>query len=139
MVLLRQQTEQLMAALRKIPGSIDIKQDWNNRVFTAMIDVDQARARRVGVTSKDVADTLEFFVDGSTTTNFHQGNIQIPIVGRGIPAERYSPEDLLTLGINPSSGEGSVPLNQVADFFTKPLQGALFRKFRALILNLDEK
>eukprot|EP00957_Ditylum_brightwellii_P212306 15367176-Ditylum_brightwellii.AAC.2 len=29
--------------------------------------------------------------------------------------------------------------NMVADFFTKPLQGALFRKFRALILNLDEK
>ena len=116
---LREQAEQLMAAIRDLPGSLDIKQDWNNRVFTAMIDVDQARARRVGVTSKDVADTLEFFVDGSTTTNFHQGNIQIPIVGRGIPAERYSPEDLLTLGINPSSGEGSVPLNQVADFFTK--------------------
>jgi multidrug efflux pump subunit AcrB len=116
---LREQAEQLMAAIRDLPGSLDIKQDWNNRVFTAMIDVDQARARRVGVTSKDVADTLEFFVDGSTTTNFHQGNIQIPIVGRGIPDERYSPEDLLTLGINPSSGEGSVPLNQVADFFTK--------------------
>jgi len=26
----------------------------------------------------------------------------------------------------------------IGDFFTKPLQGALFRKFRALILGLDE-
>jgi multidrug efflux pump subunit AcrB len=119
MDVLQQQAEHLMAALRKIPGSLDIKQDWNNRVMTAMIDVDQARARRVGVTSQDVADTLEFFVDGTTTTNFHQGNIQIPIVGRGIPAERYSPENLLTLGISPSSGETSVPLNQVADFYTE--------------------
>jgi multidrug efflux pump subunit AcrB len=116
---LKQQTEQLMASLRKIPGSIDIKQDWNNRVFTAMIDVDQARARRAGVTSQDVADTLDFFIDGSTTTNFHEGNIQIPIVGRGIPAERYSPDNLLTLGISPSSGETSVPLNQVADLYSK--------------------
>ena len=24
----------------------------------------------------------------------------------------------------------------IADFFTKPLQGALFRKFRAIIMNL---
>jgi hypothetical protein len=28
--------------------------------------------------------------------------------------------------------------DMVADFFTKPLQGSLFRKFRALILNLPE-
>ena len=116
---LQQQAEQLMAAIRKIPGGLDIKQDWNNRVLTAMIDVDQARARRVGVTSQDVADSLDFFVDGTTATNFHLGNIQIPIVGRGIPAERYSPENLLTLGINPASGESSVPLNQVADFYAE--------------------
>ena len=28
--------------------------------------------------------------------------------------------------------------DMVADFFTKPLQGSLFKKFRALILNLPE-
>jgi multidrug efflux pump subunit AcrB len=113
---LLEQAEQLMAALRKIPGTIDIKQDWNNRVFTAIADVDQARARRAGVTSKDVADTLDFFVDGSTTTNYQQGNVQIPIVGRGVEAERDSPDSLRTLGIRSSSGD-SVPLNQVADVY----------------------
>jgi multidrug efflux pump subunit AcrB len=114
---LKEQADQLMAALRKIPGIEDIKQDWNNRVFTARADVDQARARRVGVTSKDVADTMGFFVDGATTTDYHQGNVQIPIVGRGVPAERDSPDSLRTLGIRSASG-GSVPLNQVADVYT---------------------
>jgi len=114
---LQDQAQQLMAALRKIPGSIDIKQDWNNRVFTARADVDQARARRVGVTSKDVADSLDFFVDGRTATDYHEGNVQIPIVGRGVLAERDSPESLRTLGIRSASG-GSVPLNQVADVYT---------------------
>jgi multidrug efflux pump subunit AcrB len=117
MDVLKQQTDQLLAALRTIPGTIQLKQDWNNRVFTAMVDVDQARARRVGVTSQDVADTLEFFIDGSTATDFHEGNVQIPIVGRGIPAERYSPDNLLTFGISPSSGDTRVPLNQVADLY----------------------
>jgi multidrug efflux pump subunit AcrB len=114
---LKEQADQLMAALRKIPGIEDIKQDWNNRVFTARADVDQSRARRVGVTSKDVADSLDFFVDGSTTTDYHQGNVQIPIVGRGVLAERDSPDSLRTLGIRSASG-GSVPLNQVADVYT---------------------
>ena len=113
---LHEQAEQLMAALREIPGNIDIKQDWNNRVFTARADVDQARARRAGVSSKDVADTLEFFIDGTTTTDFHEGNVQIPIVGRGVKAERDSPESLRNLGIRSASG-GSVPLSQVADVY----------------------
>jgi multidrug efflux pump subunit AcrB len=115
---LQEQAEQLMAALRKIPGSQDIKQDWNNRVFTAVIDVDQARARRAEVTSKDVADTLKFFIDGSTATTYHQGNVQIPIVGRGVKTERDSPDSLATLGIPSSSGD-NVPLNQVADIYFK--------------------
>ena len=114
---LQEQADQLAAALHNIPGTIDIKQDWNNRVITARADVDQARARRAGVTSRDVADALSFFVDGATATNYEQGNVQIPIVGRGINAERYSPESLRTIGIPTSSGD-SVPLNQVADVYT---------------------
>jgi multidrug efflux pump subunit AcrB len=114
---LQQQADQLMAALRKIPGSIDIKQDWNNRVITAKVDVDQTRASRAGVTSEDVARALDFFVDGGTTTDYHEGNVQIPIVARGIPAERDSTETLGTLGIRTSSG-GSVPVNQVADTYS---------------------
>jgi len=114
---LQEQAEGLMAALRKIPGTIDIKQDLNNRVITAKADVDQARARRAGVTSKDVAEALEFFIDGATATNYHHGNVQIPIVGRGVKAERDTPDSLRTLGIRSSSG-GSVPLTQVADVYT---------------------
>jgi multidrug efflux pump subunit AcrB len=113
---LKEQAEQLMVALRKIPGIEDIKQDWNNRVYMAMADVDQARARRAGVTSEDVANALEFFVDGTTTTDYHQGNVDIPIVGRGVKVERDSPDSLRTLGIRTASG-GSVPLNQVADVY----------------------
>jgi len=113
---LEDQAEHLMAAMREIPGTIDIKQDWNNRVFTAKVAVDQTRARRAGVSSKDVADALRFFVDGSTTTNYTQGNVEIPIVGRGIESERESPDSLRTIGIRTATGE-IVPINQVADVY----------------------
>ncbi len=111
-------TGQLMAALREIPGSMHLKQDWNNRVFTLKADVDQNRALRAGVTSKGVAKTLDFFVDGATATNFHEGNIEIPIVGRGIEVERNSTDNLRMLGIRSATGE-SVPLSQVADFYVE--------------------
>jgi multidrug efflux pump subunit AcrB len=124
---LQEQTGQLMAALRKIPGTIDIKQDWNNRVITAMVDVDQNRANRAGVTSQNVADALDFFIDGATSTDFHQGNVLIPIVGRGVKEERDSLDSLPTLGIFSASGHTSVPLNQVANLYAK---GALNRIVR---------
>lgn len=107
------QAEQLQAALRDIPGTIQIKQDWNNRVFTAKAEVDQAQARRAGVTSEDVADTLNFFISGNTATTYHKDNTEIPIVGRGVKEERDSLDDLRTLAISTSSGD-SVPLSQVA-------------------------
>jgi len=113
---LENQAEHLMAAMQEVPGTIDIKQDWNNRVFTAKAEVDQTRARRAGVTSKDVADALKFFVDGWTTTTYTQGNVEIPIVGRGIEAERDSPDSLRTIGIRTATGK-SVPINQVADVY----------------------
>jgi multidrug efflux pump subunit AcrB len=115
--ILREQAEQLKAGLRKIPGTLDIKEDWNNRVLSAKIEVDQYRARRAGSSSQDVADSLSAFVDGYTITDFHQGNVDIPIVGRGIEAERKATSSLSTINIYSQSQKTIVPVNQVADVY----------------------
>jgi multidrug efflux pump subunit AcrB len=114
---LLEQAEQLKAGLRKIPGTLDIKDDWNNRVLSAKIEVDQYRARRSGVTSQNVSGSLSFFVDGSTITDFHEGNVDIPIVGRGIKAERESTSSLSTINIYAQSNNTYIPVNQVADVY----------------------
>ena len=119
MDILRKQAEQLKAGLRKIPGTLDIKDDWNNRVISAKIEVDQYRARRAGKTSQDVAGSLSAFIDGTTITDFHQGNVDIPIVGRGIKTEREASSSLATLNIYSPSQNTSVPVNQVADVYQR--------------------
>ena len=111
------QAEQLMAALRDIPGTIDIKNDWYNKVFRAKVDVDQARARRAGLTSQEVANSLKFFIDGTTATTYYSGNMEIPIVGRGVKSERETLANLATLGIYSRATGESVPLNQIADVY----------------------
>jgi len=116
---LREQAEQLKTGLRKIPGTLDIKDDWNNRVLSAKIEVDQYRAHRSGSSSQDVADSLSAFVDGHTITDFHQGNVDIPIVGRGIEAERKATSSLNTINIYSQSQKNIVPVNQVADVYQR--------------------
>jgi multidrug efflux pump len=113
-----EQAEQLKAGFRKIIGTLDIKHDWNNRVVSTKVEVDQNRARRAGITSKDVADSLSSFIDGYTITDFHQGNVDIPIVGRGIKTERDSSSSLQTLNVYSRSKKTGVPLNQVADIYS---------------------
>jgi len=112
-----EQAEQLKAGLRQIAGTLDIKDDWNNLVISTKVEVDQYRARRAGLTSQDVAGSLSAFIDGTTVTDFHQGNVDIPIVGRGIKAERDSSSSLATLNVYSQSKKTSVPLNQVADVY----------------------
>jgi multidrug efflux pump subunit AcrB len=114
---LRAQAEQLMAALRAVPGTIDIRQDWNNLVLRLVVDVDQTRARRAGLTSQEVADSLDAFIDGATTTDFRAGDTVIPVVIRGVKEERENLASVPGLGVYSKTSKNNVPLAQIADLY----------------------
>jgi multidrug efflux pump subunit AcrB len=105
----------LMAALRAVPGTIDVEQDWENSVLKVNVVVDQSRARRAGVTSRDIASTLNTFVSGGATTDYREGDAVIPIVLRGSEDERNQLATLLALNVYSSATGESVPLVQIAD------------------------
>ncbi len=107
--------EHLLAGFRAIPGTVEIEQDWENRVLKADVKVDQTRARRAGVTSADIANTLNAFVSGAPITDYREGDAVIPVVFRGEEAERNELASLRSLDVY-SSGRGTnVPLTQIAD------------------------
>ncbi len=108
-------TEKIMAGLRAIPGTIDIRQDWNNPVTKLVVNVDQARARRAGLSSQEVADSLDAFIDGSTVTDYRAGETVIPVVVRGLEQERKDIGSLPGLGIYSAITHNNVPLSQIAD------------------------
>ncbi len=107
--------EHLLAALRAIPGTIHAQQDWQNRVLAIEVDVDQNRARRAGVTSGDIASTLNAFVSGGTITDFRQGDAVVPVVLRGVAGERDQLSNLYAINVFSSANGTSVPLTQIAD------------------------
>lgn len=114
---LRAQAEQLMDAMRAIPGTIDIRQDWNNLVFKLVAEVDQARARRAGLTSQEVTDSLDAFIDGSTTTEYRAGDTVFPVVVRGVERERENLVSVPGLGVYSKTSQNNVPLAQIADLY----------------------
>jgi multidrug efflux pump subunit AcrB len=107
--------ETLMAAFRAVPGTLDIRQDWANPILKVKVEVDQARARRAGVTSADIAASLNAFVSGGRITEFRDGDAAIPILLRGDRDERTQLASLFSLNVHAQATGANVPLAQIAE------------------------
>jgi len=114
--------------LGEIPGMIDIRNNWQGRVSKILVQVDQARARRAGVTSRDIANTLETFFSGRAVTEFREGDDIFPVMVRGDKAERQNLDRLKSLSVRSSRHEQAVPLFQVADFQLRNTWSTLARE-----------
>jgi multidrug efflux pump subunit AcrB len=106
--------ETLAGMVRAMRGAIDVRNNWENKVMKAEILVDQARARRAGVTSEAVANSLAAFVDGIQATDFREGDQAIPVLLRSAPEERAVGSDLFNIRVQSSRG-GDVSMSQIAD------------------------
>ena len=77
------------------------------------VEVDQDRARALGISSQALSQTINAVLTGTTVTQVRDDIYLIDIVARAIPEERAKLETLRSLMINVAGGR-SVPLEQVA-------------------------
>ena len=112
---LYQKGHQLLAGLKAIPGTLDVKSDWENKVIKAHIVVDQARARRAEISSQDVAMSLQSHMDGLKITEYREGDVAIPVVARSVEEERRVLGDLWNVLVRSPDKDVLTPLTQIAD------------------------
>jgi len=105
----------LMGAFREIGGLTELKQDWENKILRAQVNIDQARARRAGVTSQEVANSLNAYIDGAEITDYREGDKVIPLVLRGVESERREFGLLRSITVYSALTGRNVPLLQIAD------------------------
>lgn len=108
--------DDIEAALRELPGVRDIRNDWEQRVTQVIVEVNQAQARRAGVSSRDVAVALQTFFSGRAVAEFREGDDVFPIVVRGLPAQRRNLDRLKSITVPSETAPAPVPLLQLADF-----------------------
>ena len=106
---------QLVTQLKAMPGTLDVRNDWENKVLTAKIVVDQARARRAGLTSKETALSLKSHMDGLKVTEYRELDVAIPVVSRSVEEERKVLSDLWNVMIRSPATGTNVPITQIAD------------------------
>jgi multidrug efflux pump subunit AcrB len=92
-----------------------VRHDWENKAPRAKIVVDQVRARRAGVSSRDVALWLQTHMDGLEVTEYREGDIAIPVRARSVGEHRSGLGDLWNVKVTSSQTGKVVPLTQIAD------------------------
>ncbi|WP_066261315.1 efflux RND transporter permease subunit [Hydrogenophaga flava] len=111
---LRRLGAQLQTALRGVPGVVGVRDDWDQRVPRLDVQIDQRKARRLGITSEDVATSLGARFSGVAVSALRDGDTLVPLVVRGTAAERHQPEDVANSLIYPATGAAPVPLSAIA-------------------------
>jgi len=101
--------------LRRLDGARNIKDDWGQRSKKLVVQVNQPRARRAGVTSRDIALSLQTDLSGFELSAYREEDQVIPIVLRSVAAERQDIGKLESLNVYAQATGRSVPLKQVAD------------------------
>ena len=100
--------------LANSPNARNINFDWNEPSKVVRVEVDQDRARALGISSQALSQTINAILSGTTVTQLRDGIYLIDIVARAIPEERAKLETLRSLMLETSGGKGGVPLEQVA-------------------------
>jgi multidrug efflux pump subunit AcrB len=101
--------------LATIPGILNITDDWGARTKKLVVRVNQPRALRAGLTSRDVAVSLQTILSGITTTEYREQDEVIPVTLRSTSADRQDFGKLESHNIYVQRTGQSVPLKQVAD------------------------
>lgn len=107
-------SESIKLKLSQISGTKNIKDDWGPKSKKFVIDINQNRAQIAGVTSQDIATSLQTVLEGFTTGEYREDDKSIPIVMRSDKSQQQTLESLETLNIFAQNSGKSVPLLQVA-------------------------
>lgn len=119
---------EIQEIFRQLDGTVEIKNDWENKVIQLDVQIDQARAKRAGLTSADIARSLETFFSGRVISEFREGDDLIPILIRGEAQDRFDLSRIYDINVYSAQRNINVPLEQVADIRFTPQYARIARE-----------
>ncbi len=125
----RAYADEVKAIMLKNPNMRGVNDNWNESVKVLRLEVDQDKARALGVSSQVIAQAARTFNSGSTIGQYREGDKLIDIVLRQ-PVDERDTITALANGYVPTTTGRSIPLGQIAkaSFTWEP--GVLWREGR---------
>ncbi len=120
--------DQVSALMRTNPHLQDVSYDWNEKVKSVHVKVDQDKARALGTSSRDISQALQGWLNGVALTQYRENDQLIDVVWRGAGDAR-SLDHLSNLDIPLANGR-HIPLSQVAHLVPVLEEAIVWRRNR---------
>jgi multidrug efflux pump len=105
--------DQVAAVVRAEAGTRDVQFDWDEPAERSLrFEIDQVKARQLGISSQDVANFLDLSLSGYTTSKYRERDKLIPLDLRAPLSERVHPDQIEQLAMPTPSGQ-AIPLGQL--------------------------
>ncbi|MET3516087.1 multidrug efflux pump subunit AcrB [Pseudacidovorax sp. 1753] len=133
---LRRLADEVKAEVRTNPSMVGVNDNWNESIKSIRMDVDQAKARALGVTSQSIAQASRGIYTGNPIGQYREQDKLIDIVLRQAREERDAISDLTDAYVTTAAGR-SIPLLQIAQphFAWEP--GVIWRWNRAYAVTVQ--
>lgn len=133
---LRAHADEVKAVMRGHAKMRGVNDNWNESVKVLRLEVDQAKARALGVTSQSIAQASRVMQSGMTVGQFREDDKLIDIVLRQPEDERRAITDIANAYLPTASGK-SIPLTQIAKpvFAWEP--GVMWRENREYAITVQ--
>jgi multidrug efflux pump subunit AcrB len=95
------------------PNTRNINYDWNETAKVIKVEVDQDRARALGISSQQLSNNINAVLSGTRITQLRDSTYLIDIIARAVPEERARLDTLRNLMLGAPNGK-HVPLSQIA-------------------------
>jgi multidrug efflux pump subunit AcrB len=127
--------ERVRQVFKADPATRNINFDWNELAKTVRLEVDQNKARALGVDSQMLGNTLQTLLSGVTVTQYRERTETIDVVARAVSAERLSVEGLEAINLRTGNG-GVVSLAQLATLHFELEEPILWRRNKDLLMTV---
>jgi len=121
--------EQVAEIMRAHPNVRRVNQDWGERTKRVRVDVDQDKARQLGITSHQIQVALQASLSGNTVTQYREADKGIDVVARLVERERTDLNNLKDAKIYLRNGK-FVPVSQIARLSLDSEDSILWRRNR---------
>jgi multidrug efflux pump len=125
----REFSQNLAAIVRANPHLDHVVFDWMEPARVVKVDVLQDKARQLGVTSEDIATTLNGVLAGTPITQVRDSIYLVNVTSRATTSERASVDTLRDLQLTGLGGQ-AVPLGAVANIRYEIEQPTIWRRSR---------
>lgn len=136
-VVLRQLATQAEQIMIDEPTAENIRHNWRNQVNVVRPQVNNAQAKKVGISKQDLDTAMLINFSGMSVGTYREQSHLLPIVARAPEQERLDADSLLKLQVWSAENSAFVPVTQiVSSFDTEWENPIIMRRDRKRVLTV---